>query len=113
MLCLWKIKTTGYVKEVEMKQKYLVALGLFTFLAFFVLTNSAWCGDFPVISAKELEAKMDAGEQMLVLNPLSDIEFNEGNIPGSVNIPLHTIATTNKLPQDKGTLIVTYCLGPK
>jgi len=69
--------------------------------------------DFPVISTADLKAKLDAKEPLLLLNPLSDIEFNEGYIPGSVNIPLHTIGETDKLPADKNTLIVTYCLGPK
>lgn len=47
---------------------------------------------------------------MLLVNPLSDIEFNEGHIPGSINIPLHTIMRSDKLPENLDTPIVTYCL---
>ena len=65
------------------------------------------------LSASELKALMDSHEKVFVLNPLSEIEYNEGNIPGSVSVPLHQIMTTDKLPADKQTLIVTYCLGPK
>ena len=65
------------------------------------------------LNASELKALIDSGEKVFLVNPLSDIEYNEGNIPGSVNIPLHTIMSTDKLPKDKQTLIVTYCLGPK
>lgn len=79
----------------------------------FVLIAAGWAGQFPVITSKALKAKLDAGEKILLLNPLSDIEFNEGHIPGSVNIPIQEIATTDKLPQDKDTLIIPYCLGPK
>lgn len=69
--------------------------------------------DFHEIKAKELKAKFDAGEKLLLINPLSDIEFNAKHIPGSVNIPLQNILITEQLPKDKDQLIITYCLGPK
>jgi rhodanese-related sulfurtransferase len=69
--------------------------------------------DFTVITAQELKSKMDAGEKLLLINPLSDIEFTTEHIPGSVNIPLQKILITKRLPKDKDQLIVTYCLGPK
>jgi rhodanese-related sulfurtransferase len=56
---------------------------------------------------------LDRGDKIMVINPLSDIEFEDGYIPGSVNIPLHLIPSTNLLPQDKSTPVVTYCLGPE
>lgn len=77
------------------------------------LASPIWAADFPDLSAKVLKAKLDSGEQMLLVNPLSDIEFNEGHIPGSVNIPLQQIKSTDRLPADKSVAIVTYCLGPK
>ncbi len=65
------------------------------------------------LTAQKLKSMLDSGQKMFLLNPLSDIEFNEGHIPGSVNIPLHTIMRSDKLPEDKDTLIVTYCLSPQ
>ena len=62
------------------------------------------------LTAQELKTMLDSGQKMMLVNPLSDIEFNEEHIPGSVNIPLHTIMRSTKLPEDKDTLIVTYCL---
>ncbi len=79
----------------------------------FCMVHSLAAADFPEIKAPALKAKMDAGEKVFLLNPLSDIEFNQGYISGSVNIPLHLLGTTDKLPQDKDTLLVSYCLGPK
>lgn len=64
-------------------------------------------------SAQELKQLIDSGKPIFLLNPLSEIEFNEAHIPGSVNIPAETILKTKKLPKDKDVLIVTYCLGPK
>jgi rhodanese-related sulfurtransferase len=64
-------------------------------------------------SAKELKQLIGSGEPILLLNPLSEIEFNEAHIPGSVNIPVEMIMRTKKLPKKKDMLIVTYCKGPK
>ena len=97
----------------KMKSQVLQSLGLLVLMSFFTVTNSLGADKFPVISTEGLKAKMDAGEKLMLINPLCDIEFNMGYIPGSVNIPIHTIMTTDKLPQDKDTLIITYCLGPK
>ena len=69
---------------------------------------SIWAADFQVISTSELKSKLDAKEKFLLVNSLSDIEFNLEHIPGSVNIPVGEIQTTDKLPQDKETLIVFY-----
>jgi len=96
-----------------MKKKRWLIIGILPLAALFALSFRVMASDFPVISAQELKAKMDAGEQLVLLNPLSAIEFNESHIPGSVNIPLHQIKTTDKLPKDKNMLIVIYCLGPR
>ena len=93
--------------------KIIFKLGLIGLFSVLLLTSNVWAKDFEVIAAKELKAKLDSGEEIFLLNPLSDIEFNERHIPGSVNVPLHTLSTTSKLPKNKETLIVTYCLGPK
>lgn len=68
---------------------------------------------FKDYTAVELKQLMDSGQQLFLLNPLSEIEFNEGHIPGSVNIPAEEILKTKRLPKNKEMLIVTYCKGPK
>lgn len=79
----------------------------------FVFIHRVDAEEFQRITAHELKERMDSDETLLLINPLSEIEFNEGNIPGSVNIPYSTISETDKLPENKNTLIVTYCLGLK
>lgn len=64
-------------------------------------------------TAGELKALIDSGTPIFLLNPLSEIEFNEGHIPDSVNIPAEEILTTQKLPKNKNMHIITYCKGPK
>lgn len=68
---------------------------------------------FKDYTAVELKQLMDSGQQFFLLNPLSEIEFNEGHIPGSVNIPAEEIPKTKRLPKSKEMLIVIYCKGPK
>ncbi|MBF0101711.1 MAG: rhodanese-like domain-containing protein [Desulfobacterales bacterium] len=76
-----------------------------------IASANLWAKDFPNLTVQELKAKLDSGEKLFLLNPLNDLEFNESHIPGSINIPLQELATTDKLPADRNTLIVSYCLG--
>ncbi len=84
-------------------------------LAFLVCLAAAPASsnDFPEITAEQLKTKIDAGEKLMLLNALSDIEFQDKHIPGSINIPLQEITIAENLPEDKDQLIVTYCLGRK
>ena len=83
------------------------------FTCCFIFTHYAAADEFQKLTADELKEKIDSGENLFLLNPLSDLEFNEGHIPGSVNIPYTAIMKTDKLPKNKNTLIVIYCLGIK
>lgn len=96
-----------------MNKKNLLRLGVWVLLASAcLLAKSGLAMEFPEIKAEQLKAKMDAGENLLLINPLSDVEFNDRHIPGSVNIPLQKVLIA-ELPKDKERLIVTYCLGRK
>lgn len=70
-------------------------------------------GDWIDLSAGELKTMMESDQNPYLLNPLSDIEYNEGHIPGSVNIPLHMIMRSDKMPDEQDAIIVTYCLSKK
>lgn len=96
---------------IYLKNKWLTipVLALFVCLAAAPVSSK----DFPEITAEQLKAKIDAGEGLMLLNALSDIEFQDRHIPGSINIPLQEIMITQNLPKDKNHLIVTYCLGRK
>lgn len=97
------------MKKIELKRIWfcmLIALGCF-------LAQSAQAEDFPEITAEQLKSKMNAGENLLLINPLSDVDYEAKHIPGSINIPLEKMHYTEKLPKNKSQLIVTYCLGRK
>jgi rhodanese-related sulfurtransferase len=93
--------------------KNLIGLCFLLSILFFTAIPLVDAADFSLIKARELKQRIDSDEETFLLNPLSTIEYNEGYIPGSVNIPLNTIPKTNLLPADPETLIVTYCLGLK
>lgn len=66
------------------------------------------------IKTDELKAKMDAGGKLVVINSLSPLEFTQTKIKGAVNLPYgHLRDGEVKLPADKETALVFYCLGPK
>ncbi len=91
-------------------------LGAGMFLLFMLIASYPFhaSGEEPrIMSVQELKTRLDAGEKVTLINPLSDILFNEGNIPGSVNIPLGELRGSDKLPRDRDMLLVSYCLGPK
>ena len=63
------------------------------------------------ITAMELKALMDSGEDICLVNVLPKVIFNNGHIPGSVNIPIGKLSRSSDLPKDKNTLLVFYCMG--
>jgi len=67
-----------------------------------------------IINTDELKKLYDAKADMLLINTLSPIEFAEEHIKDSVNIPYMFLHTgKEKLPPDKGKMLVFYCKGPR
>jgi len=93
--------------EVTMKRIWFASLVLA--LSLFV-SGYALADTWKEVTADELKTMMDA-EDVLVVFPLSKIEFNDLHIKGSVNIPVQDLK--KKLPADKEKKIVFYCLGRK
>lgn len=74
------------------------------------LPLAAHAAKYQEIDTKGVKAMMDAGN-VLVVNPLTPIEFADEHIAGSVNIPIEQLKS--KLPADKSKPIIFYCLGEK
>lgn len=79
-------------------------------LALVASTSMAASKKYAEIDADGLKNMM-ATEDVLVVFPLSQIEYKDLHITGSVNIPLNQLA--EQLPADKSQKIVFYCLGIK
>jgi len=91
-----------------MSKKLALWPGIASVVLLLLCAPCIWAGDISVISTNDLKVKIDAKENFLLVNALSDIEFGMEHIPGSVNIPVGEIKTTDKLPVNKDTLIVFY-----
>jgi hypothetical protein len=63
------------------------------------------------VTAEALKQKIDAGEDLCLINVLPRIVFNSGHIEGSINIPIGKIETSNDFPEDKDKPLVFYCMG--
>jgi rhodanese-related sulfurtransferase len=62
------------------------------------------------VDAAATKTLMDHG-RVLIVNPLSPIEFDHEAIPGSINIPLSQLS--HRLPRDRSQAIVFYGLGDR
>lgn len=69
--------------------------------------------DVKNLSAQELNQLIHSEQKVFLLNPLPSLLFNQGHIPGSVNIRWHSLEGSDLMPEDKNTPIVTYCMGPR
>lgn len=65
---------------------------------------------FDTIPGQTVSAKLNAGEDIFVLDVREPDEFKAGHIEGAVNIPIRTLMeSVAKLPKDKAAPIVVYC----
>jgi rhodanese-related sulfurtransferase len=62
-----------------------------------------------VITADELKAKLDRGDDIRLVNALRDWEFNEQHIPGSEHFATFDDALASLEPDDE---IIVYCTNP-
>lgn len=68
--------------------------------------------DIQIISTPELKKWLDADQKPFLVYTLSQVEFYEERIPGSVCIPTEQMKSSRKLPPQMDTPMVFYCLGP-
>ncbi len=83
---------------------------IFAFFASACL-SPAQARNFQIITAPEVKNMIDNDPRVLVINTLSNIEYNGLHIPGSINIPVINFHDSKLLPEDKSTPIITYCMG--
>lgn len=67
---------------------------------------------FPVVSTMELvtllEDRAEGKTDFVLVNALDIIIAEDATIPGSINIPVHKMATTDLLPEDRSKFLVFY-----
>ena len=62
------------------------------------------------ITAEEAKKIMDSGEEHIILDTREQDEFDEGHIPGAIQIPYTEIENeAEEMLPDKDKLILVYC----
>ncbi|OKY76162.1 MAG: hypothetical protein BM485_02620 [Desulfobulbaceae bacterium DB1] len=86
---------------------------IFWVLAMLLLFSASIVHGKPLqyITAPEVKNMIENTPHVVVINVLSDIEYNGLHIPGSINIPVVDFPGTKLLPADKSTPLIIYCMG--
>ena len=91
---------------------------IFSIMAAVILLNP-FCNkaiaaeEYTEISAPLLKHLMETDKRIVVVNVLSNIEYEMHHITGSINIPINLLKGSAKLPEDKKTPLVFYCMGTR
>ena len=77
------------------------------------------------ISARELNAMMERGEPMVLVDARDEVHYRRGHLPDAISIPAEDLPLRfvdirrpkrllypERLPADRSTLLVFYCGGP-
>lgn len=62
------------------------------------------------ISRDELKAKMDRGEEFVLVDALSAEHYQSSHLPGAINLPYEFVDEAESLLPDKDAEIVVYCM---
>ncbi len=77
-----------------------------------LMAAAAYAGEFPDISITELKAAIEK-KSVVVIDVNGAESFQKGHIPGALEFGSAQKKLAKVLPEDKKTLVVAYCGGPK
>ncbi len=67
----------------------------------------------PLISLDELKAKIDRGDDFVLLEALAPEYYRKEHLPGAKNLPYERVAElAPELLPDKNADVVLYCMSP-
>jgi rhodanese-related sulfurtransferase len=65
------------------------------------------------ISCEELKAKMDRGEDFVLVDTMAEMYYRHSHLPGAINLAVDEIGErASELLPDKDAEIVVYCIDP-
>lgn len=85
---------------------------LLVLLATTLAAVSVIAGEYPDVSVTEVNALVES-KKVVVIDVNGSESFAKGRVPGALNYDAVKDKLAEVLPQDKDTLIVAYCGGPK
>jgi len=77
-----------------------------------VLAVSAFAGEFPDVSVKEV-SKLSKSKKAVIIDVNGTESYNKGHVPGALNFDAIKDNLSGALPTDKETVVVAYCGSPK
>jgi rhodanese-related sulfurtransferase len=89
-----------------------IALGVLLFILVTSAPAPAENEEYKKVTAPEVKDMLDGGRAVAV-HVLSRIEFEMQHITGSINIPINEMNETDKLPKQRDTPLIFYCMGLK
>ena len=66
----------------------------------------------PIITREQLKAKMDRGDDFVLVEALSQKHYASSHLPGAINLPYEFVDEAEKVLPDKKAQIVVYCMSP-
>ena len=66
----------------------------------------------PNITREQLKAKMDRGDDFVLVEALSQKHYASSHLPGAINLPYEFVDEAEKVLPDKMAEIVVYCMNP-
>ncbi|HKX63432.1 MAG TPA: rhodanese-like domain-containing protein [Verrucomicrobiae bacterium] len=77
-----------------------------------VLAVSAFAGEFPDVTVKEV-SKLSKSKKAVIIDVNGTESYNKGHVPGALNFDAIKENLSAALPADKETVVVAYCGSPK
>ena len=66
------------------------------------------------ISREDLKAKLDREDDFILVETLSEEQYEHAHLPGAVNLPPDQVRElAGKVLPDKGADVVVYCASPQ
>ena len=62
------------------------------------------------VTREELKAKMDRGEDLVIVEALGPEHYKSSHLPGAVNLPYEFVDEAEKVLPNKDAEIVVYCM---
>ncbi len=62
------------------------------------------------VTRDELRAKMERGDEFVLVDALSTQHYESSHLPGAVNLPLEFVDEAEQMLPDKRAEIVVYCM---
>jgi rhodanese-related sulfurtransferase len=66
-----------------------------------------------IITREQLKAKMDRGDDFVLVEALSQKHYESSHLPGAINLPYEFVDEAEKVLPDKNAEVVIYCMNPE